>query len=233
MVNTPWCEDPVDPSDGIKREPIKSGKDDPNRDITFWRSFPWHKENPMTKSFEEAFQPLKKPDGDITDRCKHAAGMGIAMGIAHNIVYHAWFFADPVEITGPKSYEIVKSQWPRWFKGFGAPILWYTSTAVVFAGVEKTLEDMMNAGKTNWKTTGYAGAAAGFWIGAVTGRIDKMFSAALCTGSFMAMLQFNGMHYVSDAKQYAMTMAGKKPFRHEESDALAKLKEKYPEYADL
>ena len=75
--------------------------------------------------------------------------------------------------------------------------------------------------------------AAGAIIGAKTRRLDVMTSAAFGMGLFQLALDMTGESSVWDQDDLKEKMYGVLPSKHEESEALSSLKDKYPKYKHL
>jgi hypothetical protein len=96
------------------------------------------------------------------------------------------------------------------------------------------LAESLREKKDPWNAA-IGGFASGLVCGAITKRADFMVSTAFGLGLFMFALDYGGPSVVHESSQHDLRnkMYGVLPKAHKESDALAALKEKYPECKEL
>lgn len=194
-------------------------------------------DNPFLRNVIEQYKPIPSIDDDCVTRIIKAGGMGVAGGIIYQLCYFPWYFTDPIESNGPKGREMIRSQWPRFFKGFGRPVAFFTSTSMIFSGVECLFQSLRegqdDAVSYRYKDAGYGGFAAGLFMASITKRFDTMMLSGVLTGGFMAALEWHGLSLVNNPYRQALKVGGKRPMTHVESKELSALKGKYPQFADL
>lgn len=208
----------------------------------FNSSIPLHTyDNPFLHSLIDHYKAPPPLTNGCTERVGYAAALGAVSGVMFHLCHFPWFYNDPIEYTGgSKGKQIIRSQWPRFLKGFAKPIGYYSTTAVIFTGVECLSEslrgdiDTFRGGHTDhYKDTALGGFAAGLFMASLTKRFDTMILTGAFTGAFMSSLRYFGLSFASNPQLQALKVGGKLPLQHEESYKLTALKEKYPEYADL
>jgi Tim17/Tim22/Tim23/Pmp24 family len=128
----------------------------------------------------------------------------------------------------------MRDNWKFFRSGFSRPMAAFASVGMAYAGVECLFESVRDPEGTSkhWNSAA-GGFAAGMVMGAMTKRIDVALVSGLGNSLLMFGVQFHGLHYVTDPHQMAMKIAGKWPTQWKESNELAALKEKYPEFKDL
>jgi len=118
------------------------------------------------------------------------------------------------------------------------PVVAFTAVAATYTIAEGNSESI-RAKKDPWNAA-FGGAAAGVIIGILTKRMDKVAPCALGCALVMAgvdafgigmmyLQEFTDEHAERKEKDAGKTDSG----RHTESDELAALKEKYPNFKDL
>lgn len=111
------------------------------------------------------------------------------------------------------------------------PAMLFSFAAGAFASTE-CLAETFRAKSDSWNA-GLGGMAAGAIIGATTRRADIMTSAAFAMGLFIFALDFTGADTVRNPHSMKHKMYDTLPEKHVESEALGRLKEKYPNHKDL
>lgn len=94
------------------------------------------------------------------------------------------------------------------------------------------MEAARNEVKDPWNSL-VAGMAGGAVIGLTTGRPQIVAAAAIGMGLFMAAMDISGPTTVYDEPALNYKRMGVLPKQHVESEALAALKEKYPQHKNL
>ena len=162
--------------------------------------------------------------------------MGAAAGTFFASCQLAWY-PDPVTSTHGGSAKrfaaSVASDSRAIARTIIRPTFWMAAASAAFASAECLAEAARNK-KDPWNAS-IGGIAAGLVIGATTKRADIMTSTACGLGLFMFALEFTGESTIHETSKVEMKnrMYGVLPKVHEESEALAALKEKYPECKDL
>jgi len=162
--------------------------------------------------------------------------MGAAGGTCFAACQLAWY-PDPVTSTASGAVKRFAASAPSSsravMKTIARPAFWMASASTAFAAVECFAEHVRGK-KDSWNAS-FGGLAAGAVIGATTKRADIMVSTALGLGLFMFALDFTGESTIHETTQLELRnrMYGTLPMVHKESDALASLKEKYPECKEL
>ena len=107
------------------------------------------------------------------------------------------------------------------------PAMWFAMTGGVYTAVECAMEAARNETQDVWNTL-VAGMAGGAVAGMTTGKPQLMAAAALGMGLTMVAVDLSGPktvydeHFVDEVKRMGML-----PKQHQESEALAALKEKF------
>lgn len=86
--------------------------------------------------------------------------------------------------------------------------------------------------KDSWNAV-LGGMAAGLVMGSITKRVDYMTVTSLAMGIVMGALDYSGPHTTAKPMEVKEKMHGVMPETHKESDDLASLKTKYPQYKNL
>ena len=112
------------------------------------------------------------------------------------------------------------------------PAMWFSLTAGTFTAVECAMEAARNETQDAWNSL-VAGMAGGAVIGLTNGRPQVVAATAIGMGIFMACLDYSGPKTVTDEKELAYKRNAWLPKQHVESEALAALKEKFPQHKEL
>lgn len=118
-------------------------------------------------------------------------------------------------------------------RAIARPSFWMASAATAFAAAECTAEAAR--GKSDSFNAAIGGMAGGFVMGAMSKKPGIAVSSSLAMGLFMFAMDMTGPSAVFGDNQAEVTnrMYAHMPKTHEESSALASLKEKYPSFKDL
>lgn len=164
--------------------------------------------------------------------------MGVGAGTFFAACQLAWY-PDPVtsEPVGGKAKRFaakaITSDSGAVLRTISRPAFWFGAAAAAFASVECLAEAAR--GKQDPFNASLGGMAAGLVIGATTKRADIMVSTGLGLGLALFAYDFTGENAIHETFQAEVhnKMYGVLPPKHKESDALAALKEKYPETKEL
>ena len=162
--------------------------------------------------------------------------MGATAGSFFAACQLAWY-PDPVTSTAAGAVKRFTSNAPSdpraIARTIARPAFWMAAASAAFASVECLAETAR--GKKDSFNASIGGMAAGLVLGATTKRMDIMTSTACGLGLFMFALDFTGESTIHETSQLEMRekMYGVLPRVHKESEALAALKEKYPECKEL
>lgn len=178
-------------------------------------------------------EPNDRPievEGSCVTRTANALMVGTAAGTFFGSCQLAWY---PDPVTSERRFGGVagKTDFHAIVRGLSRPAMWMAASAGAFAAVECAAESARGR-KDSWNAF-WGGMAAGAVIGATTKRFDIMFSTALGTGLLVAALDFHGPNVEREPFQLREKMHGVLPVKHQESDALRSLKEKYPKWENL
>ena len=110
--------------------------------------------------------------------------------------------------------------------------MWFSLTAGTYTAVECAMEAARNETQDYFNSL-IAGMAGGAVIGLTNGRPQVVAATAIGMGIFMAAVDLSGSKTVWNEKELDHKMTGALPKQHVESDALAALKEKFPQHKDL
>lgn len=164
--------------------------------------------------------------------------MGAGAGTFFGACQLAWY-PDPVTsepIGGAAkrfAAKAIRSESGAILRTLARPAYWFGAAATAFAAVE-CLAEAAREKKDPWNAS-MGGMAAGLVIGATTKRPDIMVSTALGLGITLFAYDFTGESTIHATSQDEVQtkMYGVLPPVHKESNALAALKEKYPETKEL
>lgn len=190
-------------------------------------------------------EPNDRPhrvEGPCLNRTFNATMLGAGAGTFFAACQLAWYPDPPVSSTpsgavkrfaANTSANAMTSNSRQVMRTISRPAFWMASASAAFAAAECLAESIRNK-KDSWNAS-IGGLAAGMVIGATTKRADFMVSTALGLGLFMFALDFTGESTIHETTQIELRnrMYGTLPKVHKESDALANLKEKYPECKEL
>lgn len=166
--------------------------------------------------------------------------LGLGVGVCFSATQLAWY-PDPVKnpemnkaVINPALAKMTAiktgTQASALLRVMARSCFWLSSTTMSFAAAECTAEAVRGT-SDSWNSVigGFAGGAV---LGAVSKRFDIMFSAAVGTSIIMGCLDFSGPHTVhpNTKDELANRIHGHLPVKHKESNELAALKEKYPEF---
>lgn len=111
--------------------------------------------------------------------------------------------------------------------------MWFSLTAGTFTAVECAMEGARNETQDAWNSL-VAGMTGGAVIGMTTGSPQIVGATAIGVGLFMAAVDISGPKTVTDEHLLdGHKRMGMLPKQHVESDALAALKEKFPQHKNL
>ena len=154
------------------------------------------------------------------------AGAGTFFGAAQA----AWY-PDPITVSGKAFGDASRSEFRAVGRIILRPAMLFSFAAGAFASTE-CLAETFRAKSDSWNA-GLGGMAAGAIIGATTRRADIMTSAAFAMGLFIFAMDFTGADTVRNPHSMKHKMYDTLPEKHVESEALGRLKEKYPNHKDL
>ena len=159
--------------------------------------------------------------------------MGAAAGCFFGAIHLTWYPDPPAPPIGGAAKRFATSTSRNIIKTISRPAFWMAAASAAFASVE-CLAEAARGKQDSWNAS-LGGMAAGLVIGATTKRADIMVSTATGLGLFMFALDFTGENTVHENSKLELKnrMHGTLPRVHKESDALASLKEKYPECKEL
>jgi|EP01083_Nonionella_stella_P084818 hypothetical protein len=188
-------------------------------------------------------EPNDRPhvvQGSCLNRTFNASLMGAGAGTFFAACQLAWY-PDPVTSTSSGTGAATVKRFAAnatsdsgaIARAIARPAFWMAAASAAFASVECMAESARGK-KDSWNAS-IGGMAAGLVIGATTKRADIMTSTAAGLGLFMFALDFTGESTIHESSQLEMRnkMYGVMPKVHKESEALADLKEKYPECKEL
>ncbi len=159
-------------------------------------------------------------------------GVGAAAGTFFAACQLAWY-PDPVQSAGRFAGKPGVSDSKAIMRTIARPAFWMSAAGASFAAAE-CLAEAARGKKDQWNAT-IGGMASGVVVGAVSKRPGVMVATSLGMGLFMFALDMTGPSTVWEGTQPELStrMYGVLPKTHEESEALANLKEKYPKFKDL
>ena len=152
---------------------------------------------------------------------------GAAAGTFFGTAQAAWT-PDPITSAGKAVTETSKSEFRAVGRTIARPALLFSAAAGAFASTECIAESFRGKGDA-WNSL-FGGMAAGAIIGATTRRVDIMTSAAVAMGLFIFALDYTGEDTVRDPVSLRQKLFGVLPQKHEESEALARMKKAYPQH---
>jgi len=176
--------------------------------------------------------PKQKISGPGLERTLYSAGTGALAGTFYGACVAAWF-PDPIESAG-KKYSPLPGRTDARALGRTVlrPAMWFSLTAGTFTAVECAMEAARNDIQDPWNSL-VAGMAGGAVIGMTSGRPQVVAATAIGMGLFMVGLDLSGPKTVYDEAALEHKRMGYLPKQHVESDALASLKEKFPQHKNL
>ena len=159
--------------------------------------------------------------------------MGAAAGSFFGAIHLTWYPDPPAPLIGAAAKRFAAPTSRSVLKTVARPAFWMAAASAAFASVE-CLAEASRGKRDSWNAS-IGGMAAGLVIGATTKRADVMVSTATGLGLFMFALDFTGENTVHETTKLELKnrMYGTLPEVHKESEALASLKEKYPECKNL
>ena len=110
--------------------------------------------------------------------------------------------------------------------------MWFSLTAGTYTAVECAMEAARNETQDYFNSL-IAGMAGGAVIGLTNGRPQVVAATAIGMGIFMMAVDFSGSKTVWNEKELDHKITDVLPKQHVESEALAALKEKFPQHKDL
>ena len=141
----------------------------------------------------------------------------------------AWYPDPIVTIRGRDVVEFTSVRSAA--RSVGRPALWFALVGSTFSAVDCFAESARNQ-QDSWNAV-YGGMAAGLVMGSITRRIDYMTVTSLAMGLVMGALDYSGPDTTAKPMEVKSKMHNVMPETHVESDDLAALKAKYPQYKHL
>jgi len=180
-------------------------------------------------------EPNDRPsrvEGPCINRTLNAYVVGAAAGTFFAACQLAWY-PDPIQTVGRFARNTGPSDSKAVMRVIARPAFWMSAAGAAFAAAECTAEAAR--GKTDSVNAAIGGMAGGFVMGSVTKKPGVAFSSSLAMGLLMFALDMTGPSPVWEGNQAALTkkMYGHLPKTHQESEALASLKEKYPKFKNV
>eukprot|EP00558_Chaetoceros_sp_UNC1202_P003915 CAMPEP_0197240146 /NCGR_PEP_ID=MMETSP1429-20130617/6488_1 /TAXON_ID=49237 /ORGANISM="Chaetoceros sp., Strain UNC1202" /LENGTH=189 /DNA_ID=CAMNT_0042699725 /DNA_START=8 /DNA_END=577 /DNA_ORIENTATION=- len=180
-------------------------------------------------------EPNERPHkvtGPCINRTLNASMTGAAAGTFFAACQLAWY-PDPITSNARFGGKSGISDSRAVARTLARPAFWMSAAAAAFAAAECTAEAAR--GTSDQWNAAIGGLAAGSIVGAVSKSPGVMVSSALGMGLFMFALDLSSPSSVFESHQEGLTnrMYGVLPAKHEESDALANMKDKYPKFKNL
>mmetsp|Transcript_27344 Transcript_27344/g.38496 ORF Transcript_27344/g.38496 Transcript_27344/m.38496 type:complete len:192 (+) Transcript_27344:63-638(+) len=172
-------------------------------------------------------------EGPCLYRFASAVAAGAGVGTFMGACQVAWY-PDPVVSETKKMAGAViakSSDSGTVIRGMIRPAMWMAAAGSAFAMGECLAETFRNK-SDSWNAV-VGGMASGAVMGATTRRFDIMTAAALGMGLVMGIVDASGPATVHNQEGLAHKMHGTLPETHQETEALASLKEKYPQYKHI
>lgn len=116
-------------------------------------------------------------------------------------------------------------------RSVGRPALWFALVGSTFSAVDCFAETARNK-QDSWNAV-LGGMAAGLVMGSITRRVDYMTVTSLAMGLVMGGLDYSGPDTTAKPMEAVQKMHDVLPKTHVESNDLAALKQKYPQYKHL
>ncbi|KAL7525243.1 hypothetical protein ACHAXR_000917, partial [Thalassiosira sp. AJA248-18] len=158
-------------------------------------------------------------------------GIGAFAGTFFGTCQAAWY-PDPITTTGKYGGIPGRTDFRAVGRTILRPAMWFSLTAGTYTAVECAMEAARNETQDIWNSI-VAGMAGGAVVGMTTGRPQIMAATAIGFGAFMAAVDMSGPTTVRDEALLEHKRMGILPKKHEESEALAALKEKFPQHKEL
>lgn len=163
---------------------------------------------------------------------KNSQGTGAFCGTIYGTCMAAWY-PDPIQSVGKYAASLPgRTDYRAVARTVMRPAMWFSLVAGTFTATECAMEAARNEVKDPWNSL-VAGMAGGAVIGLTTGRPQIVAAAAIGMGLFMAAMDISGPTTVYDEPALNYKRMGVLPKQHVESEALAALKEKYPQHKNL
>eukprot|EP00585_Thalassiosira_rotula_P006165 CAMPEP_0196143284 /NCGR_PEP_ID=MMETSP0910-20130528/13048_1 /TAXON_ID=49265 /ORGANISM="Thalassiosira rotula, Strain GSO102" /LENGTH=188 /DNA_ID=CAMNT_0041404721 /DNA_START=78 /DNA_END=644 /DNA_ORIENTATION=- len=175
--------------------------------------------------------PKEKISGPGLERTIYSAGTGALAGTFYGACVAAWY-PDPVQSTGKYGAIPGRTDIRALGRTILRPAMWFSLTAGTFTAVECAMEAARNETQDPWNSL-VAGMAGGAVIGMTTGRPQIMGAAAIGMGALMTAVDMSGPKTVMYEDELEYKRKGLLPKQHKESDAVAALKEQFPQHKNL
>mmetsp|Transcript_21732 Transcript_21732/g.33165 ORF Transcript_21732/g.33165 Transcript_21732/m.33165 type:complete len:197 (-) Transcript_21732:160-750(-) len=179
-------------------------------------------------------RPMYIQPSSCVENMSYSGLVGAATGAFYGGCIMAW---------NPDNYAVTRHSHPRLMGGagiassaaimkkIGAPTIWLTATCMTFSLVDCMAESLREI-KDPWNAV-FGGIAAGLVMGSTTRRWDYMTVAAMGCGVAAGALELYGPYTEHDPEYIRRKVYDTLPLKHEESQTLKQLKEKYPKFKDL
>ena len=158
-------------------------------------------------------------------------GIGAGAGTFYGACLAAWY-PDPVTTAGKYGGIPGRTDVRAIGKTILRPAMWFSLTAGTYTAVECAMEAARNETQDAWNSL-VAGMAGGAVIGMTNGRPQVVAATAIGMGIVMAAVELSGPKTVANEAALDHKRMGLLPKTHVESEALAALKEKYPQHKNL
>lgn len=176
-------------------------------------------------------------EGPCVDRAVKAGLMGGLVGTFFGSCSNLWF-PDPLPVPNSSkkfgatalSKTTETAARSALFYGLVRPAIWFGAVGASFAAAECVAESIR--GKKDSVNAGFGGVVAGAVMGSIFRRADLMVSSAMGCGLLMFSFDFAISNTEADRPQVYRKMYDTLPEKHEESETLWALKEKYQKFKD-
>lgn len=159
-------------------------------------------------------------------------GIGAGAGTFYGTCLAAWY-PDPITTAGKYGGIPGKTDFRAVGRTILRPAMWFSLTAGTYTAVECAMEASRNETQDVWNSL-VAGMAGGAVIGMTSGRAQVVAATAIGMGLALAAVDLSGPKTVWDEELLdGHKRQGLLPKKHVESEALAALKEEFPQHKNL